>query len=53
MQNITSTVNPVPQETASKPPYTTPKLEQHQHWVQSTGISLPIGTLGNPLEENQ
>jgi hypothetical protein len=29
-----------------KQPYTTPKLETHEAWHISTGISLPIGTNG-------
>jgi hypothetical protein len=29
-----------------KRPYTTPKLETHEAWHISTGISLPIGTNG-------
>ena len=34
--------------------YQTPQLEQHMAWVQTTGVSLPIGTntLDNPLEMN-
>jgi hypothetical protein len=35
-------------------PYKSPRLEQHKTWIQTTGVSLPIGTsaLDNPLEMN-
>jgi hypothetical protein len=38
----------------NKVPYSVPKLEQHTVWVETTGVSLPIGTntLDNPLEMN-
>jgi hypothetical protein len=38
---------------SNRKPYQPPQLEQHTNWIQTTGISLPIGTsaLDNPLEK--
>jgi hypothetical protein len=40
------------QPSTARQPYTSPKLEQHTIWFQTTGASLIIGTtsIPNPFE---
>jgi hypothetical protein len=40
-----------PQAALEPQDYQVPKLEQHQIWLQTTGLSVPIGDLGFPEGE--
>ncbi len=53
MNTKLNTADPVQLVLAAKKTYTVPKLEQHQSWVISTGVTTPFNTLSGDFLEEQ